>query len=1341
MGELGAIVFGFLLIAAFVGVSIVMPIVAYVSARRARRELALLQIEMRDLRRIAMGIPPAFPTRPAPQPVPIVVAETPPAAVIETPAPEPMVEPLPETPISPSLTPPIDAPPPESMVEPIEIAPPPPPIADVAPPPAASAEGTSLEEQIALVWFTRIGAAVLLLGVAWFFKYAVDNNWIGPLGRVAIGALAGAVILVTAEALRPRTRAVYIQVLAGVGLALLYVSAYSSHAFYHLIPAPAAFGAVAVITLLGGALAIHHNGEAILVLALLAGFSSPVLLSTGEDRPAALFGYLFVLTSLAFYASLRMRFRWATWLSIVGPPILFAGWYQRFYDVSPPIVEVREAGAYFTLASRAAPLIAVALFFAQWVAVYVDARRRELRTLLPLWILCAAALASHAGFAALLYDRPLILGAVLAALALASSLLFGREDRRELLLLPLGAAFFVLVATLHGSRSPDAIGVMAVLALWGAVYARAFLQGQLGEGRAPSPLMLWSVGAVGIAVAVAAAVLLIEPHPRSFAIAMAVLSLLYAALAVATVRPIIGVAAAVLTLGAIGLADQELAIDPRFILVAAAWSSVYLASIAWDVLRRNAPATAMRLVTFSVAGLGFALLGESQTRDQQWLLRAGILAAVGVVDLAFGAALLANKRGDGAASLVLGQALALFAGAFAYVFSGATLTLVWAAMGAVVAVLAAEREDGAWLAGAAALFCVALIHLVAIDARFEETQRLLFEETNGKRGLMRLPLVLNERAYALAGTAIALLVAARAASRRATRLFTTGGAILLAVGHTLILALLVSETHNAVLHTPAPAPNMDQDELTQFMQAFDDALAAAEQQLRMMTTLVMGAYAALLVGIGFGLRERMHRYLGLSLFAFTLLKLSLYDIWKLPRVYQMLVFLSVGALLLGAGYLYARFGKRLLRVLRDGSADTVKAAIVIFALLGASRANAFDKAALMYSRPIDGVSAPGLYRVEVDPALYRHVKSDALDDVRIAAPDGSEVAWLLRRVPPPAQAVEHAVTLVDPVTLPDGSTRATLDLGAPGLKHSEVQLKLDGDGDFFRKTRIESSNDEQSWALLTEGAYVFRVNTGSEQTTLRYPLSDARYLRVTLLPAAGSAVRISGASTAFNPPEARVPLRRLESVTPLPPDDAAAAPVKGETRLLFDLGAAGVPIAALELDVGNGQFERHALLASATQKAYWVPVGSTLLYRVPTGSRREENLSLPGGATRKRFLRVTITNGDDAPLEVRAAHPEYIAEELVFRAPAAGKYTLYAGGELAAPAYDLAAVLARSNEQPTATATFGAIADNDAHANAPLPPPPLSERYRVPIGIALSLLLAGLALWTLKLLRRSRGDA
>jgi hypothetical protein len=31
----------------------------------------------------------------------------------------------------------------------------------------------------------------LVLGIAFFFKWAVDNQWIGPGGRVILGVIAG----------------------------------------------------------------------------------------------------------------------------------------------------------------------------------------------------------------------------------------------------------------------------------------------------------------------------------------------------------------------------------------------------------------------------------------------------------------------------------------------------------------------------------------------------------------------------------------------------------------------------------------------------------------------------------------------------------------------------------------------------------------------------------------------------------------------------------------------------------------------------------------------------------------------------------------------------------------------------------------------------------------------------------------------------------------------------------------------------------------------------------------------------------------------------------------------
>lgn len=65
--------------------------------------------------------------------------------------------------------------------------------------PAAADDGRSLESRIGSHWFNRIGILAVLIGMAWFLKMAMDNHWIGPLGRVMIGLIAGAGFIAWSE--------------------------------------------------------------------------------------------------------------------------------------------------------------------------------------------------------------------------------------------------------------------------------------------------------------------------------------------------------------------------------------------------------------------------------------------------------------------------------------------------------------------------------------------------------------------------------------------------------------------------------------------------------------------------------------------------------------------------------------------------------------------------------------------------------------------------------------------------------------------------------------------------------------------------------------------------------------------------------------------------------------------------------------------------------------------------------------------------------------------------------------------------------------------------------------
>jgi len=47
-----------------------------------------------------------------------------------------------------------------------------------------------------------VGILAVLIGMAWFLKFAIDNHWIGPLGRVLIGLVAGGALIAWSERFR-----------------------------------------------------------------------------------------------------------------------------------------------------------------------------------------------------------------------------------------------------------------------------------------------------------------------------------------------------------------------------------------------------------------------------------------------------------------------------------------------------------------------------------------------------------------------------------------------------------------------------------------------------------------------------------------------------------------------------------------------------------------------------------------------------------------------------------------------------------------------------------------------------------------------------------------------------------------------------------------------------------------------------------------------------------------------------------------------------------------------------------------------------------------------------------
>lgn len=188
-----------------------------------------------------------------------------------------------------------------------------------------------LETLIAGRWLNRIGILALLLAVSFFIKYAFDNNWVGPRGRVAIGLLLGAGLVTWSGWLLRRGYRYFSEGIAGLGAAILYLSLWAGWHYYSLFSSAGAFGGMVVVTAAMLAVALGRDSQRIALLALVGGFLTPELVSTGKDQQVILFSYLAVLAAAMLFLA-----RWRNWqtlapLSFIAVQIYFWGWYDRFY--------------------------------------------------------------------------------------------------------------------------------------------------------------------------------------------------------------------------------------------------------------------------------------------------------------------------------------------------------------------------------------------------------------------------------------------------------------------------------------------------------------------------------------------------------------------------------------------------------------------------------------------------------------------------------------------------------------------------------------------------------------------------------------------------------------------------------------------------------------------------------------------------------------------------------------------------------------------------------------------------------------------------------------------------
>jgi uncharacterized membrane protein len=231
----------------------------------------------------------------------------------------------------PSVSSPAPVPVRENLISQTPTHPPTPATAVPAQPRSKLSQEADLETRIGSHWLNRIGIFAMLIGIAYFLKFAFENNWIGPAARVSIGLLAGIGIVFWSESFRAKGYAAFSYSLKAVGIGAMYLSLWAAFQVYSLLPGAVAFVMMFAVTVAAAAVARVQDAELLAAFALAGGFATPFLLSTGENREVALFAYVLVLDLGTIGLVLIKPWRRLLVMSFAGTLLLYLGWQTRFY--------------------------------------------------------------------------------------------------------------------------------------------------------------------------------------------------------------------------------------------------------------------------------------------------------------------------------------------------------------------------------------------------------------------------------------------------------------------------------------------------------------------------------------------------------------------------------------------------------------------------------------------------------------------------------------------------------------------------------------------------------------------------------------------------------------------------------------------------------------------------------------------------------------------------------------------------------------------------------------------------------------------------------------------------
>jgi uncharacterized protein DUF3999 len=371
------------------------------------------------------------------------------------------------------------------------------------------------------------------------------------------------------------------------------------------------------------------------------------------------------------------------------------------------------------------------------------------------------------------------------------------------------------------------------------------------------------------------------------------------------------------------------------------------------------------------------------------------------------------------------------------------------------------------------------------------------------------------------------------------------------------------------------------------------------------------------------------------------------------------------------------------------------------------------------------VAAARLTSVVISAEVTARAQSD-WGDLRVIDETGREVPYVLHARFGGTRTERRQARVLEPSFVPGKHAQIIVDAGAGGAIHNSIRLRVDTPQDLITWVEVAVSDDASEWRVVRERGPLFSLKQEGqgERTEVSYPDSRARYLRARILEDPAR-YKLTGAEIGF---ETSRPGERVAVELPF-------AKVEGDPRRSTwrsPSGAAARSISEIRFQTAQPGFYRPVTIESSDDGKQWLQVGAGQISRTTEGGKTQESLAVAFPERRASEWRVSVFNGNDAPVPDLAPVARATPRRVVFRQEPGRRYTLiYGHPRASAPQYDIARLIDETALDSAAEAGLAAIVTNEAYDD----PTPWTDRNPFVIWAALGvavLVLGTLAVRALK---------